>query len=769
MHKARRARRFPVIVRLRESSQVCAPLDRSHRVSLPVLTTLHIDSRAVLNARFQSILRGYIHSPVNAPAPQELLDLLSFPRIKNVDISQLDASTGTTLLHEAARRKDLRLVELAVRVGADVFVRDRRGKGVAEGAGKDDRVKVFLRQFTNQDTTLLESPSSALNLSEPPSLKGYLTKYVNVAKGYGTRWFVLKDGMLSCKSFSLTSFWSDTEKIPDYRHQEDENVACRGSLSMKTSRLKTFPPDKLRFEIHSVLRNGDGATQKWYMKANHQVEATRWIQALQRNIDWYKKDAGGSDGDSFVSGKLAAFDGASVRTSISSAPKGFFKGSSSHKASPAPSLGHGSGEPSNGSENIGEPSEAEDAHSDMESKAPSGGDDEPPHRAEFELQYNAAVAQMELTADLFSTLSNFPPSPNPKAHETHIALKDSYAQVQALFHEYVRMVQERETWFTAHITRERERAGVWEQSLQVVVQEGEVLEEELKRTFRGRRENRKSRRFSTIHDGAGIDRFDTFGMATIKARSKTISAFPTSEEPQPSTPTAASVRYGTHDAPVPLSVSPPAQADTDEEDEEDDEFFDAIESNTLPNLVVSATLASPIRLYPTSELTHWIDLRQYQGYQHPREQLSITADDRPPVSLWAVLKGSIGKDLTKISFPVFFSTSCAATQKMRTDRSLADEPTSMLQRMAEDMEFSECCEFVSSIVLGFVIDNLLPVDAAAAEPDQYKRIAFVAAFAMSNYSSTIGRIAKPFNPMLVREMLGTVSQRPSHLPIGRNL
>jgi hypothetical protein len=42
------------------------------------------------------------------------------------------------------------------------------------------------------------------------------------------------------------------------------------------------------------------------------------------------------------------------------------------------------------------------------------------------------------------------------------------------------------------------------------------------------------------------------------------------------------------------------------------------------------------------------------------------------------------------------------------------------------------------------------VDAATAEKDPHKRIAFVAAFAMSNYSSTIGRIAKPFNPMLVR-------------------
>jgi hypothetical protein len=48
------------------------------------------------------------------------------------------------------------------------------------------------------------------------------------------------------------------------------------------------------------------------------------------------------------------------------------------------------------------------------------------------------------------------------------------------------------------------------------------------------------------------------------------------------------------------------------------------------------------------------------------------------------------------------------------------------------MEFSEC------------------LDAASSDEDPHRRIAFVAAFAMSNYSSTIGRIAKPFNPMLVR-------------------
>jgi hypothetical protein len=126
-----------------------------------------------------------------------------------VNLSYLDDSSGKSLLHEAAKRKDLRLIELAVRAGIDVFVRDRKGKMAYDSAGKDDHVRVFLRQcafldqfspaFTNttsvanQDTTLIDIPTTT-----PPIMKGYLNKYTNVARGYNTRWFVLKAGVFSC-------------------------------------------------------------------------------------------------------------------------------------------------------------------------------------------------------------------------------------------------------------------------------------------------------------------------------------------------------------------------------------------------------------------------------------------------------------------------------------------------------------------------------------------------------------------------------------------
>ena len=79
----------------------------------------------------------------------------------------------------------------------------------------------------------------------------------------------------------------------------------------------------------------------------------------------------------------------------------------------------------------------------------------------------------------------------------------------------------------------------------------------------------------------------------------------------------------------------------------------------LPNLVITQSL-----MRPASQGEFFISCKVYAVYLKLRERLAITSDDRPPMSLWAVLKNSIGKDLTKISFPVFFN-----------------EPTSMLQRM----------------------------------------------------------------------------------------
>jgi oxysterol-binding protein 1 len=77
----------------------------------------------------------------------------------------------------------------------------------------------------------------------------------------------------------------------DYRHQDDETVASRGSISMRTAIIKASSNEKTRFEVHSTPSRAHSSIQKWFIKANHPVEAARWIQAIERSIEWHKRVA----------------------------------------------------------------------------------------------------------------------------------------------------------------------------------------------------------------------------------------------------------------------------------------------------------------------------------------------------------------------------------------------------------------------------------------------------------------------------------------------
>ncbi|TFK62382.1 hypothetical protein BDN72DRAFT_827523 [Pluteus cervinus] len=972
------------------------------------------DSRSFLNASYRSLFRSYTLSPPNEQPSPLLIQLLQSPRVQFVNLSYLEDGSGLALLHEAAKRKDLRLIELAVRAGADVFVRNRKGKTAYEGSGKDDRVRVFLRQYANHDTTLIQSQTP---LSEPPSLRGYLNKYTNVAKGYNTRWFVLNQGVLSY-----------------YRHQEDETIASRGSISMRTCVLKTSTSsDQMRFEVHSTPSRGHQSIQKWYMKANHPVEASRWVQAIQKNVDWYRREgfvgvsnggggaggsaSGGGDTDGGVRRPSAESDQSGVAMSVHQLPNptpnqtqtmGRRAGTSArpttssgisssatsndlakaatagkaHKSSVSVSTGTmlsrrgtkgaapatattselalgmgsypgsltdlgssgvnemgymttGSGGSNGGSptrsqhhtshhrqtnQHSGEDADDEHGHGPNHGGGPGGGysgggsssylghvdddmsedsvgDKDVPSLGSVELAGNSIAAQVELMGRLVeglvvpfespsqsSSSSSGSLNANPNANATvngvntlaragitpspssssstapspqHIqALKDSLIVVQTTLTEYTQMVRQRDDSWRSKMEKERRRQGVWEESLRVVVKEGEELEKELRRRSRKRGSRLFSGDLVVVPEGVGVGggaaaasnagaenvhpgREGSWDMmqSTVKQRRGTaptplVVTAPSPSNPplqsvvvvsanneagrmkvpgvvitQPTPTTATGMSSFSMAIPIPRqgaggAASTSARAtptanvgvkgaqggsqgaataeDGEEMDtDEEDEFFDAIESGNLPNLMVSdalvsmsprnsafvtssgceddddhqggeglpsydastaygggglvvgssssnvdpkslmasslsasASASSTSSSIPSLPLPSLSLLDPYIPYMHPRTRLDLH-DERPSVSLWSVLKNSIGKDLTKISFPVFFN-----------------EPTSMLQRMAEDMEFSEC------------------LDAAAKERDPLRRIAYVGAFAMSNYSSTIGRIAKPFNPML---------------------
>ncbi|XP_064439400.1 oxysterol-binding protein-related protein 7 isoform X2 [Mirounga angustirostris] len=159
------------------------------------------------------------------------------------------------------------------------------------------------------------------------------------------------------------------------------------------------------------------------------------------------------------------------------------------------------------------------------------------------------------------------------------------------------------------------------------------------------------------------------------------------------------------------------------------EFFDACE--VLLSASSSENEGSEEEESCTSEITtslseEVLDPRGAEHYQKgacipgraagPPRRRCLPAASGPgaDVSLWNILRNNIGKDLSKVSMPVQLN-----------------EPLNTLQRLCEELEYS-CL-----------------LDQASRTADPCERMVYIAAFAVSAYSSTYHRAGcKPFNPVL---------------------
>ncbi|KAK4552595.1 Oxysterol-binding protein 3 [Recurvomyces mirabilis] len=121
---------------------------------------------------------------------------------------------------------------------------------------------------------------------------------------------------------------------------------------------------------------------------------------------------------------------------------------------------------------------------------------------------------------------------------------------------------------------------------------------------------------------------------------------------------------------------------------------------------------------------------------------TITPPKQAPPSIIGFLRKNAGKDLSTVSMPV-----------------TANEPTSLLQRLAESLEYPQLLD-----------------QAASASTTPAERLMYVSAFAVSYFSNNRVKeraIRKPFNPMLgetyelVREDLGFrfLAEKVSHHPV----
>ncbi|XP_076794346.1 oxysterol-binding protein 2 isoform X3 [Arvicanthis niloticus] len=161
------------------------------------------------------------------------------------------------------------------------------------------------------------------------------------------------------------------------------------------------------------------------------------------------------------------------------------------------------------------------------------------------------------------------------------------------------------------------------------------------------------------------------------------------------------------------------------EEDEDTEYFDAMEDSTsFITVITEAKEDRKPESGPGTTSTDWtsadnvcevLDGASFMPKDTCKVKRRVRIPDKPNYSLnlWSIMKNCIGRELSRIPMPVNFN-----------------EPLSMLQRLTEDLEYHHL------------------LDKAVNCTSSVEQMCLVAAFSVSSYSTTVHRIAKPFNPML---------------------
>lgn len=118
-----------------------------------------------------------------------------------------------------------------------------------------------------------------------------------------------------------------------------------------------------------------------------------------------------------------------------------------------------------------------------------------------------------------------------------------------------------------------------------------------------------------------------------------------------------------------------------------------------------------------------------------RDKMPVFRDPNISINVWEILKQNLGKDLSKITMPVYLN-----------------EPQSMVQKVVEYLHYSDCFRKANNC------------------DDTYLRLAYILAGYFMNHAHTINRLKKPFNSLLhetyeyIDGDLHTIVEQVSHHP-----
>lgn len=696
------------------------------------------------------------------PFKRDAKGRLPLDLLKKVDIPSGSSGTVDSISNKATATTklaiDMELKKLLEKSAMEQSVIDITGINVAN----------FPTSSNSENKIVINSEPSFNRIPSPPTFKGYLKKWTNFAQGYKLRYFIL----------------SDDGRLSYFIDQSDTQNACRGSLSVSNCSLHLDSSERLKFEIISGDRNSPSSII-WHLKGNHPIETNRWVWAIQGAIRYAKDKNRGllpvMASPSQLYASLSMIDNVVdnnmnnngddklIDDAISAKSSHRYLSEKQVNAKPVSSntstistIHNSYDDNDNGgtdkinkteiistSDRIGDniSDDSDDSDSELENSEMfdiiNGTNEEDLQITYGPFSHKLHMLQRSITLD-FTELNELLSDKSIKSNKNINPSNDIWTTVEKTlmamntnFIKFNELTQRRDRKLISMLSKQRDLNNVWIQSMKEL--ELELIEKDTKLSNLTKERKQLKKLLEDVtqnslkevanNNNVEIAKLNEDNCDTLQQIAETIT---TVKGDMDSDESDIDEFFDAEEIDIQDDSnnnhgSGPEKYDKDRKIKKEtfNELKDADRSTVEKAISIMGTIDDKDSLSKSDTLkcVTTVQKKKYEmlenegtflGYEDGhRSRLKLDSDDRPKVSLWSIVKSMVGKDVTKMTLPVSLN-----------------EPSSMLQRLAEDIEYSDLLQYASRF------------------SDSTLRMLYVAAFSVSPYSSTIGRIAKPFNPLL---------------------
>lgn len=450
---------------------------------------------------------------------------------------------------------------------------------------------------------------------------------------------------------------------------------------MRIGKLHMDAKEKLTFEIHGK------SSVKYYLKANHEVEAKRWFWSLNNAIQWAKDEAREEnkrqklENERIKDARSEQLDRQQTRQSLDIAGRPSMSGTTAAPSMTSDSLAIPEG-------SVYEPSLAGDdlqARMGHRAHTASGDSDDdadyldedssqhnvrPANKDAFNITAQSAKMQLDLLASVSTNLQR-ERQRNPQialsatdVENALVSYDTAVGNLRGLLMDMLKIHKDHDAYWQHRLDREANVRRLWEESMARAAREQEELESKI-----GESEDKRKRTKRALRDA--LEGGSVSGMTSVHARSRRGTQAATG--PAASKKLAEAVqdievgKDGRAVAEETSVLSPPQRRMTlgeltnedlsDDDSDMDEEFFDAVDAGEVEVVGEMPRVASPTPTpgVPVRGVERRIDgavaeekgmeltrgtkaeeiEKSYKGYEDGiRKKLNLNADNRPKVSLW---------------------------------------------------------------------------------------------------------------------------------------